>query len=354
MSQPAPGAAGESVEDVGEQVWSDRELLPRPGFGARDALVEALLRGWEPPLQYDVEGAAYKLGLAPWQFEVAVRIELLPDHSGTGYWSERVLDSVARRVDEIRERVGSEYPVGTKRAAERIERNVGKPFSVADFRALIHQGVFTPVSEYKGWPVYSVVDIDHYCATNAERIRRDIADREHSSSQLSPRTATAARTEATRWVRDRETAAWREQPSPPARVQIERNVPPKAVMPTSWEVLQAKLVERLAASRSPSLTRPDAAALAAQLRAVCVQPADLDHRERLQGARPWDHEKIVPGSPEHIAILCAWLEAAVAQRFAANLRGADVQALLDFITRADCRAEPGTPLGNTMEDTGIR
>lgn len=316
--------------DFGNDVPSVRELMAQRGSGDRDALFAALTGGWEPPPQYDLAGAADKLGLALWQFEVAVRLELIPDHGGNGCWSERVLNSVTRRIDEIRDRVGTEPPAGANRAAERIMHTLGIPFTANDFRALARRGVFMPVSEYHGWPTYSMVDIDDYCARSAEQIRRDSAERDRRLANQPPRTAPSPRIAPPLRVE----VADRVRGSTTARIRAQQCVSSKPITPTPWEVLQAKLIERLAASRAPSLNRADAAALAAEVRLHGVELADLGNPEGLKGLRPWDREEIAPGSPEHIAVLCAWLEASVAYRFAANLRRSDVQVLLQFIASA--------------------
>ncbi|WP_280376558.1 hypothetical protein [Nocardia wallacei] len=127
---------------------------------------------WVDESRYDEDDAALRLALEPWQFRVAVHMGLIPEHGHDGRWSQRVVDSVAGRVSQILDEVGSEFPVGAWRGADRIADRLGVPFSAEDFRLLVRQGFLTAVSQWKGSPTYSVRDIDALCSEHGDTIRR--------------------------------------------------------------------------------------------------------------------------------------------------------------------------------------
>ncbi|WP_280383865.1 hypothetical protein [Nocardia wallacei] len=179
------GSEDDSGGDPDGVIRLDRLLASLAVDDIDDASV--LVDEWEDESRYDEDDAALRLRLESWQFRVAVHMGLIPEHGHDGRWSQRVIDSVASRVSQILEEVGTEFPIGAWRGADRIADRLGVPFSAEDFRLLVRQGHLTAVSQWKGSPTYSVRDIDAFCDDHGDAIRRTTLEHQqwldHSYSQ---------------------------------------------------------------------------------------------------------------------------------------------------------------------------
>jgi hypothetical protein len=97
------------------------------------------------------------LGLAHWQFEYARADDLIPAPDKTnGKWSHAAAEMFAERRAEILDRVGTEHPIGARRAAEKMAERTGLDVQAWDVETLVERKLLTAVDEYKGYDLYPV------------------------------------------------------------------------------------------------------------------------------------------------------------------------------------------------------
>ncbi len=114
-------------------------------------------------------------GLAEWQWKAGTNVGLIPPADVNGRrWSIPAADAIAARRDEIVATVGTETPVGGRKAADRLAERTGLAVQKYDVEALADSGALAVVGWYKEWPLYScrdldAVDVEQLCAVVAER-----------------------------------------------------------------------------------------------------------------------------------------------------------------------------------------
>lgn len=107
-------------------------------------------------------------GLTDWQWWAAHRFGLIPPAVDGMLSAEQAAD-VVERAAAITERVGTEHPIGARRAAERLtaRADVDLVVTLDDVRTLAGAGDLLAVDEYKGWDLYACGQLD---ALPAERL----------------------------------------------------------------------------------------------------------------------------------------------------------------------------------------
>jgi hypothetical protein len=114
-------------------------------------------------------------GLAQWQWDAASVVGLVPAPDVAGSrWSIAAADEVASRREEIVAAVGSEAPIGGRRAAERLAARTGLEVEKVDVEDLADAGALEVAGWYKDWPLWDcraldAVDVDQVGAIVAER-----------------------------------------------------------------------------------------------------------------------------------------------------------------------------------------
>ncbi|MEU4804371.1 3'-5' exonuclease [Actinosynnema sp. NPDC023587] len=125
------------------------------------------------------------LGLAGWQWRVAVRRGLLPapdiDGPDSGLWSPDLVAVLLGEADAVREAVGTGWPVGLQRTADRLSSRTGMAVETDDVRELVNRGLLEACDLFEGrkgdFPLYASTDADLVDASALEEI---IADRERN------------------------------------------------------------------------------------------------------------------------------------------------------------------------------
>ena len=116
-----------------------------------------------------------RAGLTDWQWWAAHRFELIPRAVDGMLSAEQAADVVARSA-EITERVGTEHPIGARRASERLTArdDVDLLVTLDDVQTLAAAGDLLAVDEYKGWDLYACGQLD---ALPAERLAGVVGQR---------------------------------------------------------------------------------------------------------------------------------------------------------------------------------
>jgi hypothetical protein len=112
--------------------------------------------------------------LTEWQWQAGTKAGLIPAADRGGRWSAALVDEIAARRDEIVAAVGTEAPIGSRRAAERLAARTGLDVEGWDVEALAEADALTPAGWYKKWVLWDCraldgVDIDQLAAIVAER-----------------------------------------------------------------------------------------------------------------------------------------------------------------------------------------
>uniref|UniRef100_UPI003F490C9E 3'-5' exonuclease n=1 Tax=Promicromonospora sp. CA-289581 TaxID=3240013 RepID=UPI003F490C9E len=125
------------------------------------------------PVRADM--ARVRAGLAEWQWWAALRFDLIPRPVDGMLSAEQAAELVAR-ADEITTHVGTDRPIGARRAAERLAArdDVDADVTLDDVEALAAAGDLLAVDEYKGWNLYACGQLD---ALPAERIADVVGQR---------------------------------------------------------------------------------------------------------------------------------------------------------------------------------
>ena len=103
------------------------------------------------------------LGLDRWQVEAASASAGLlpaPDCAAGRRWSAEVARRIAGRLPDIVAAVGTEPPIGARRAADRLAAQTGEEIQPRDVEGLASAGLLTAVAEYKGHPLYAPAAVD--------------------------------------------------------------------------------------------------------------------------------------------------------------------------------------------------
>jgi len=129
-----------------------------------------------PPSDFGPIQLAGHLGLTTWAFETARERGLIPGPDVDGHrWSAAIARTLAGKVAEIVEEVGTEPPIGANRAAERLAGRTGLEVDRADVETLAGRGALRVVGHYEGWPLYDPRELD---AVAAEVLAGVVAERQ--------------------------------------------------------------------------------------------------------------------------------------------------------------------------------
>ena len=127
---------------------------------------------------YGPQQAPDYLGIARWKFRAAVHHGLIGKPSG-GRWPARVIETAARRLEEILEFVGSQHPVGATRAAQRLAERTGLEVDAHDLDTLVKRQLLVAVDDYKGNDLFDVIDLDRLAGRHKDVLRRLVGERQH-------------------------------------------------------------------------------------------------------------------------------------------------------------------------------
>ncbi|MFD8335615.1 hypothetical protein ACFV42_23590 [Streptomyces solisilvae] len=104
-----------------------------------------------------------RIGLAEWQFERALRLELIPTADQGGRWSATVFNEVVDRLDAVRAAVGTVPDVGATRAEEYLaERFDGLTVHSGTAAELARRNHLPTRGEYKGHTLYCGLTLEHF------------------------------------------------------------------------------------------------------------------------------------------------------------------------------------------------
>ncbi|HKR50593.1 MAG TPA: hypothetical protein VJT72_13655, partial [Pseudonocardiaceae bacterium] len=131
-----------------------------------------------PPTDFGPVQATGWLGIATWQFEAAVRRELIPPADFRGRWSAALLEAVAEDLSGILAQVGEHPPIGANRAAERLSQRLDLDVARADIEVLVKRNLLAIAGYYQDWPLYDVRDLDQVADEWAEVLTEIVAERQ--------------------------------------------------------------------------------------------------------------------------------------------------------------------------------
>ncbi|MFJ8629100.1 hypothetical protein ACIRD3_40480 [Kitasatospora sp. NPDC093550] len=155
-SQSVARTLPDQVEQILAQLGE--EAAPAPAPETKPVPPARTRRGKEGfgPVQL-----ARHLGLKDWQVTRAQQRGLIPapDLEG-GRWSEAAVGPLTDLVPRITAELGDHPGLGSQKAAEYLSEQTGLTVERTDIQDLAEQGVLHPVGEFKGWPMYSIEDLD--------------------------------------------------------------------------------------------------------------------------------------------------------------------------------------------------
>ncbi|MFE0733941.1 hypothetical protein [Streptomyces sp. NPDC058855] len=127
-----------------------------------------------PRADYGPQQFPGRLGLAPWEFDRALTLGVIPPADLGGRWSAAVVKDAAARIGEIRAAVGTCPDMDATRAAERLSERFGVPVA-PDAVAELHRAGHIPYAgSYKGHPLYDGLALERFTDRAAlEAARRD-------------------------------------------------------------------------------------------------------------------------------------------------------------------------------------
>ncbi|MCA1603964.1 MAG: 3'-5' exonuclease [Acidobacteria bacterium] len=117
------------------------------------------------------------LGIVMWQFDAAVRRELIPPADLSGRWSAALLKATADRLPMILDQVGEHPPIGANRAAKRLNQQLGLDSDRSDMESLVERNLLDIACYYKGWPLFDVRDLDEFADKHGELLTEIITER---------------------------------------------------------------------------------------------------------------------------------------------------------------------------------
>ncbi|MEV6147042.1 hypothetical protein [Streptomyces sp. NPDC051992] len=134
-----------------------------------------------------------RIGFSEWQFERALRLELIPAADQHGRWSAAVFNDVIARLDAVRAAVGTVPDVGAGRAEEYLaERFTGLTVHPGTAAELARRNHLPRCGEYKGYPLYCGLTLERF--TDRRKVARASAagrtyTRDDAAAALGLRTA---------------------------------------------------------------------------------------------------------------------------------------------------------------------
>lgn len=130
-----------------------------------------------PPTNFGAVQASGWLGIAMWQFEAAVRRELIPPADVSGRWSTALLERALERIPGILAQVGEHPPIGANRAAKRLGQRLELDVTREDVEILVERDLLSVAGYYKDLALYDVRDLDQVADEWAEVLAAIIAER---------------------------------------------------------------------------------------------------------------------------------------------------------------------------------
>lgn len=124
-----------------------------------------------------MQAPAY-LGIPQWKFQAAVHHGLIPKPTH-GRWPARVIETAARRLDDILDAVGNQHPIGATRAAQRLAERTGLDIEADDLATLTARRLLVVVDDYKGHDLFDVLDLDRVASRHTAVLRQIVGERQH-------------------------------------------------------------------------------------------------------------------------------------------------------------------------------
>jgi len=122
--------------------------------------------------------------LTHWQLILAQARGLAPEPDvGGSRWSLAAADDLVDRRDAIVDAVGSDPPVGGRRAANRLGRRTGLPVDQDIVERLVDADILAPCGHFKGWPLYDALALD---AIPVDELLRLIAEQQQPGDHGDP------------------------------------------------------------------------------------------------------------------------------------------------------------------------
>ncbi|MER6845820.1 3'-5' exonuclease [Streptomyces platensis] len=121
---------------------------------------------------------AEELGLDSWQITRAAEIGAIPRRCTGKGWRREVADQLPEKVPQILTAIAEAEALGATRIAEVLEEVFGvEGVTRADVQVIVEGGHLRELDEYKGWPLYSVMDAKKYAAEHADRLAAMVTER---------------------------------------------------------------------------------------------------------------------------------------------------------------------------------
>ncbi|MFC1435311.1 hypothetical protein ACEZDB_32195 [Streptacidiphilus sp. N1-3] len=111
-----------------------------------------------------------RIGFPEWQFERALRLELIPAADTSGRWTAAVFNEVVSRLDSIRTAVGNVSDVGATRAEEHLAQQFGITVNPGTAAELSRRGHLPTRGQYKGHTLYCGLTLEHF--TDRRKVTR--------------------------------------------------------------------------------------------------------------------------------------------------------------------------------------
>lgn len=155
-------------------------------------MASSKMKNRKPPADFGPIQAADWLGIAVWQFEAAVRRELILPADLRDRWSAALVEAAVERLPEILVEVGEHPPIGANRAAERLSQRLDLDMDRADVEVLVERDLLAIAGHYKDWPLYDVRDLDRLANELPKVLVEIVAERQAwQTASLHPRDARA-------------------------------------------------------------------------------------------------------------------------------------------------------------------
>ncbi|WP_327332965.1 hypothetical protein [Streptomyces anulatus] len=111
-----------------------------------------------------------RIGLPEWQFERALRLELIPAADAGGRWSAAVFNEVLSRLDAVRTAVGTIPDVGAARAEEHLADRFGITVNPGTAAELSRRGHLPVRGDYRGHTLYCGLALEAF--TDRRKVER--------------------------------------------------------------------------------------------------------------------------------------------------------------------------------------
>ncbi|MER6723390.1 hypothetical protein [Streptomyces halstedii] len=103
-----------------------------------------------------------RIGFSEWQFERALRLELIPSADAGGRWSDTVFNDVVARLDAVRTAVGAIPDVGAARAEQHLAERFGMTVNPGAAAELSRRGHLPVRGDYRGHTLYCGLTLEAF------------------------------------------------------------------------------------------------------------------------------------------------------------------------------------------------